>query len=390
MFSHGGSNNHGCEAIVRSTINILGDKNKYYLQSFSPESDKNFGLDKHSSIITSKELTVDRWSLLGLILRTKSRVNPSIDFDTRESIYRHKELLKNKSIALSIGGDNYCYGSEIINLIRDQLTALNAKSIPAVLWGCSINPENITPPVLNDLKKYALITPRESITANALYSLGLNKTIFLCSDPAFTLPKQKTEWKNEVFNSNSVIGINVSKLIGTYESYANATYNNFKSLIEYLLRSTDSYIAFIPHVRQPGNDDLETSKELAKEINSERILLLDQDFNCMQLKNIISKCSLFIGCRTHSTIAAYSTCVPTLVVGYSTKAKGIAKDIFGDYNDLLVDVREFKTDNDLLNTFLKFYERKDELKSHLQKVMPEYINRAYNAKIELENRFNIC
>jgi len=100
----------------------------------------------------------------------------------------------------------------------------------------------------------------------------------------------------------------------------------------------------------------------------------------MQLKYIISKCSTFVGCRTHSTIAAYSTCVPTLVVGYSTKAKGIAKDIFGDYSDLLVDARDFKTDNDLLNKFLAFYERKDELKLHLQKVMPEYINRAYLAK----------
>ena len=38
---------------------------------------------------------------------------------------------------------------------------------------------------------------------------------------------------------------------------------------------------------------------------------------------------MFIGARTHATIAAYSSCVPTLVVGYSIKARGIAKDLFG-------------------------------------------------------------
>lgn len=384
MFSHGGSDNHGCEAIVRSTINILGDRNKYYLQSFSPKSDKKFGLDKHSDIITSKTLAINRWSPLGLLMRLKSRMNPSIDFDTRESIYRHKKLLKNKSIALSIGGDNYCYGQGIVDSIRDQLTALNAKCIPAVLWGCSINPEKLNAMILKDLKKFSLIIARESITADALCSAGLSEKVFLCSDPAFTLPKQKTNWNSDIFKNNSVIGINLSPLMKSYETYNNATYNNFKALVEYLIKNTDYYIALIPHVIQPGNNDLEISRKLANEIGSDRILLLDKDYNCMQLKDIISKCDMFIGCRTHSTIAAYSTCVPALVVGYSTKAKGIAKDIFGDYSDLIVDVRDFESDNDLLNKFILFNGRYEELKTYLKKNMPEYIKRAYVAKDKLE------
>ena len=49
-----------------------------------------------------------------------------------------------------------------------------------------------------------------------------------------------------------------------------------------------------------------------------------QDDNCMVIKGYISRCELFIGARTHATIAAYSTGVPTLVLGYSVKARGIA------------------------------------------------------------------
>ena len=389
MFEHAGSGNHGCEAIVRSTVNMLGTENEYFLQTFNAKEDIQFGIGNIAKLIESKEGIVPANSFKGLIMRTKSRLNSSLDFDTRESIYRHKSLLKSGSVVLSIGGDNYCYGS-IINSMRDKLKAFSAKRIPCVLWGCSVDEEYINENVVSDFKNYRLITARESITVDTLEKHGIHTNVIPCSDPAFTLPKQQTDWNNSVFQNNPVLGINVSDFMRLYNAYPDATYKNFKALIDFLLNSTDYYITLIPHVRQQGNDDLIPCQNLANEFKNERILLADGDFNCMQLKSIISKCRLFIGCRTHSTIAAYSTCVPTLVVGYSTKAKGIAKDIFGDYNDLLVDVREFKTDNDLLNTFLKFYERKDELKSHLQKVIPEYINRAYNAKIELENRLNIC
>ena len=60
-------------------------------------------------------------------------------------------------------------------------------------------------------------------------------------------------------------------------------------------------------------------------------VMLVQDCNCEELKGYISRCRFFIGARTHATIAAYSSQVPTLVVGYSVKAKGIAKDRIRKY-----------------------------------------------------------
>lgn len=385
MFEHAGSGNHGCEAIVRSTIKILGGDNKYFLQSIQPSEDIKFGINCIAHLLTSKERPVSPNSLQGVLMRAKSRLNTSIDYDTRESIYKYNDLLKKKSIALSIGGDNYCYKG-IIGSMREKLAALSAKKIPAVLWGCSIDNVYIDEHVIKDLKKYSLITARESLTVETLESIGLIENVIPCSDPAFTLEKQHIDWNSEVFKNNKVIGINVSDFMGYYNAYPKATYRNFKALIGYILKNTDYHIALIPHVRQNGNDDLIPCMQLADEFKNERIMVASEDFNCMQLKDIISKCSLFIGCRTHSTIAAYSTCVPTLVVGYSVKAKGIAKDIFGDYSDLLVDVREFKSDNDLLNMYLSFFERKGELKAHLNEFMPEYINRAYLAKTELERR----
>ena len=115
---------------------------------------------------------------------------------------------------------------------------------------------------------------------------------------------------------------------------------------------------------------------------------VDEEFNCMQLKYLISKCKTFVGCRTHSTIAAYSTCVPTLVVGYSVKSKGIAKDIFGDDKGLVVDGRGFCSDEDLTKAYIKFSEREKEFKNRLIDFMPEYISRAYNGKEAVEKLFD--
>lgn len=379
MFEHAGSGNHGCEAIVRSTVAMLGDENKYFLQTLIPDEDIKFGINTLADLIELKGTIVPSNSMRGIYMRLKTRLNPSISFDTRESIYRHKSLIKKNAIAMSIGGDNYCY-TGIIHSIRDKLNAFSASNIPTVLWGCSIDEAHLNDEVVRDLNKYKLITVRESISASILHNIGITDSVVQCSDPAFTLPIRLVSWNEPILTNNNIIGINVSDFMKYYNAYPNATYRNFNNLIEYLLNNTDYYIVLIPHVRQKGNDDLVPSLELANEFKNERILVADEDFNCMELKYIISKCKMFIGCRTHSTIAAYSTCVPTLVVGYSTKAKGIAKDIFGDYNDLLVDVRDFKTDNNLLNKFLRFNERKDELKDHLERIMPEYIKRAYLAK----------
>lgn len=56
---------------------------------------------------------------------------------------------------------------------------------------------------------------------------------------------------------------------------------------------------------------------------------------------------MFIGARTHATIAAYSSLVPTLVVGYSVKARGIARDLFGTEKNYVLPVQLLRKEEDL-------------------------------------------
>jgi polysaccharide pyruvyl transferase WcaK-like protein len=104
----------------------------------------------------------------------------------------------------------------------------------------------------------------------------------------------------------------------------------------------------------------------------------------MELKGFISRCRFFVGARTHATIAAYSTCVPTLVVGYSVKARGIAKDIFGSEENMVIPVQSLEHEDDLVNAFKYIQENEESIRKHLQDFMPSYIEKAWQAGEEVK------
>ena len=96
-----------------------------------------------------------------------------------------------------------------------------------------------------------------------------------------------------------------------------------------------------------------------------------KDQSALNLKEYISKCSFFIGARTHAAIAAYSTCVPTLVIGYSVKARGIAYDLFGN-EDYVISISNLNNEDDLLNKFVDMYKKKESIKKYLTGMMEDY------------------
>jgi polysaccharide pyruvyl transferase WcaK-like protein len=99
----------------------------------------------------------------------------------------------------------------------------------------------------------------------------------------------------------------------------------------------------------------------------------------MELKGFISRCRYFIGARTHATIAAYSTCVPTLVVGYSVKSIGIARDLFGTEHGYVLPVQQLQSKGKLREEFIWLQSQEAAVRQRLQQIMPEYTKRAWAA-----------
>ena len=378
LYSHGGSKNHGCEAILRTTISLLS-QNHIAVYSFRPKEDREYCVDNYCRLLDRQEMKPNKLSVGFLFAYFRLRFKQ----DESAIIRYYEKLIYSRipanSIALSIGGDNYCYSDVWMHM--ENRAFLEKRGHKTVLWGCSVEPDMIDSRMRKDLSRYDLITARESITYEALRKI--NSNVVLAPDPAFTLRKQPGNYP-EGLGSKPYIGINVSPLIQSLEKGGNITMENYRALVAHILETTDRDIALIPHVVWDHNDDRIPLGQLYEEFRDTGRVFLVEDQNCMQLKDIISGCEFFVGARTHATIAAYSTCVPTLVVGYSVKARGIARDLFGSEEGYVLPVQQLRNSGELTDAFHGLYSRKEEIREYLSNMMPDYIAGIEAAKEAVE------
>lgn len=373
LYGHCGSANHGCEAIIRSTAKLLN--RPITVWSGAAEQDLTYGLDQIVAVKEDLDCPPQKPSLAYYLSAMEIKTRHSTSLHTR---FRHRNLLTHVdrgSLYLSVGGDNYCYaGIETIFELNEWLHKRGART---VLWGCSVEPELLkNPAVVEDLKKHALITARESLTYQAMIDAGLTNVI-LCADPAFCLEKQERPLPVG-FLPGKTVGINISPLAmdcGTGTSVM----DNYMELMQFILKNTDFQIALIPHVVVKGNDDRVALAKLYEAYQHTGRVINIEDQSCEALKGLIAHCRFFVGARTHATIAAYSTCVPTLVSGYSVKARGIARDLFGAEDHYVVSVQGLDRPDILWEAFLWIMEHETHIRTYLEKTMPEYCKKSYIA-----------
>lgn len=386
FYSHGGSQNHGCEAIVR-TLSSMIKKEKpesfIKLYTFKKDEDERAGfsfIDETEefdySVVPEKVSFSDK---IKIALYSRQSQKKSDEF--YYSIPCRNPSLKKNDVYISVGGDNYCYGDG--HTAKAMNTTLRSMGKKTVLWGCSIGNEDMTPDKIEDLKGFDLVVARESFSYNALIENGIDKNTFLYPDSAFLLPVD--EEINKTFEvKEHTVGINISNFV--YPKNCEENHPAKKavfSLIRYILDETDLNILLIPHVTRDNKADCETLAEIYEKFKCERIGLVGGEYSATEYKSIISRCEAFIGARTHATIAAYSTCVPTLVLGYSIKSKGIAHDIFGTYDGYVVPVEELSDSESFIEIFKGFYAKNGEMRKYLQNFMPDYIGKAENSIKEL-------
>ena len=374
-----GNRNRGCEAIMRSTVKILDQRNgDIFFSTFAPDQDQKMERELGITMIPYAKYpsVLHRYCYVGIRKIFKNSLagmrvieRPLFDRLTREDT------------CLTIGGDTYCYSRPLMNLALNQYTSKHG--IKNILWCCSIEKSSINNEILRDLKRYSFIFARESYTYQNLLEVGIPKDkVFQCCDPAFFLEKKPLPLPENFIVGNTV-GINVSEMV-VNDSNPHV-YQNIIGLVHYILEETDLSVCLIPHVyniRQNTND-YPILMRICQDVMHERVSIVDQEYDCEQLKYIISQCKVFIGARTHATIAAYSSCVPTLVVGYSVKARGIARDIFGTEDRYVLPVQSLQTSDALIDAFRWLMREEDAIRARLHEVMPQYCAQAARAGDEI-------
>lgn len=379
LYNHGGSANHGCEALVRTAGALFENNQKPCLFSDVPQQDYHYGLHEMLEIRPAAQ-AVSRLS--GGFVKAYVHLKRTGDYFLMDVLPYRKSIftLGKDDVEISVGGDIYCY-EDYPKYVRlhELITKQGCKSI---LLGCSLEKRLFDDPsFLEDMRRYDYISARESLSYGLLQSAGLTN-IGLAPDTAFTLPAEYLPLP-EGFQENNTVGLNLSPLAAGKESRPGIALANYRKLVQLILNETDCAVALIPHVVWDGNDDRDAMRPLLEEFRASGRVMMIPDCNCMQLKGYIARCRYFIGARTHATIAAYSSGVPTLVLGYSLKSRGIATDLFGTDEHYVLPVQQLREENDLCEAFRWIMEREAEIKERLQAVMPEYIERVEKLKTSI-------
>ncbi len=399
VYMHAGSGNHGCEAIVNSLCHMIKEKVK--LVSYFGEEDERYSLKELCEI--RGERRFENHKAAHVLYYGYRKLTGDKESFIR---YRYGDVFKKEAapLAISIGGDNYCY-ENMLGDLRLANSAFNRRGIRTVLLGCSIEPELLKrKEIAEDLRKYHTIIARESITYEALKEAfgktskeisektdkGMAEAVsggcpeVLCfPDPAFTLMAKELPLP-EGFALGNTVGINVSPMIQDNEKKSGVTMENHKELISFIIQNTDMQITLIPHVVWVGNDDRGPLHELYRAFADTGRVVEIGDGGCEELKGFIGRCRFFVGARTHATIAAYSMGVPTLVAGYSVKARGIARDLFGTDENYVLPVQSLEKKDDLTKGFQWLLSHEKEVREKLGEVMPGYKERALETGKEVD------
>lgn len=373
--------NRGCEGIAKGTAELLGlPKEQLIGLCSNVQLDTRLGVGNYVTLEQRKRLSLSQRVIRKFLsLYSVPLANKYSD----DIVYKpFVDKMKQGDIMVSTGGDMMCYND---NEVIYTNNLVHANGLKSVLWGCSVGKNNLTPAKIDTLKKFSLIYTRESLTYELMKSLDL-KNVILFPDPAFVLKAEQCTLP-EIFNEGDVVGINLSNYVVGGDKLDTSFGLEVKGLIDYILHKTELNILLIPHVLWNGQDDRLISQEIVNHYNSNRITILDSDrLNYEQIRYVISQCLLFIGARTHAIISAYATCTPAIALGYSVKARGIAKDL--QLNEsLVVDSKNFKR-NQLLDSFCFTLSHVNNIKSHLEQTVPLYVKQLDTLKDTVYSMLN--
>ena len=348
LYGHGGAYNHGGEAITRTTIECLRKISPdcyITLSTHFPEQDLEHGI------------------------RADEMIARNMNGSTNAEIYKETlDRITPDTTVVHVGGDNYCYQNwQRYAEIHRKAKQLGGKSI---YWGCSIDKECIDEEMLAVLREHDLILARESITFETLREKGLENVEAVC-DIAFTMDPEETEVCREDY-----IAINLSPLVfRKNEKVMTAV----EKVIDYFLEETEYHIVLVPHVVISVDNDYDILSEMKKKSDDSRVILVSDKLSARQYKSIISKAKMCIASRTHVVIAAFSSCVPTVSIGYSTKARGIANDL--GFSEYVVDIHDDNIRENLLKHCKNLYRDEKNMRSMLEARVDGYKKRALPERV---------
>ncbi len=380
--------NRGCEAIVRGTARILRnafDNPRIINANFDVTKPVFLPNERDTSIIHQPIQVPRQWSPKWIAKNTFRFTIPKLEQQTLFGSIKNA-ILASEAV-LSIGGDNYTLDYGVPHPFIALDSYVKRLERPLIIWGASIGPFDSIPKfakriLLHLRSDVTAIFVREEVTRQYLLKHGISENAIPMADPAFVMEAESvSEDKMGLSLPNDAIGLNISPLMAKWVTHGNVKAWMLRSveIVRNMRRSFDMPIVLIPHDTRPHTNDYKFMREVLENLGADcsGILLLPEDLTAAETKWIISRMNCMIAARTHASIAALSSCVPTVSLAYSHKAEGINKQIFG-HTDFLLTSNNI-TENSVAQIVEDTLKRKDEIRDQLRKTVPKVQRSALNA-----------
>lgn len=216
---------------------------------------------------------------------------------------------------------------------------------------------------------FDVVSAREEKSRDALiYDAKVKKKIFLSPDIA----NMMTFSNDKIFNENK-IGISTSHQIIRQWKGKTGYVECIVNLCRHISQTYGISIVLIPNeVQQPPNiNDFTVSREIQDKLKEESIhvdIIDSAHMSSKELKNIIASCKVIVASRYHACVAALSSGVPTLVVGWHYKYEELLH--WYGQKEWGIPTGEC-TSEKLISTFDSFWEKRDESKKIITEKCPK-------------------
>ena len=392
---HNNFGNRGCEALVRSTALMLTEKfgpSEFLVPSYDAAADGRQWPEHADHGVRFVEVPIYPFNikLWGRAVRTaevfKSLWKPAFNVPTT-----YRRMVLGCDATVMIGGDviTFDYGLGPLLWHRAFAEDFFKDQQPTVLWAASVGPFAKEPVIERHmaefLNKLDLATIRESITLSYLQGIGVSNNLQAVCDPAFVMQPQAVTAEELGFDLEpGFLGVNVSPLIAKWREAGEAPTVLQSEVAEFIRESYRKYglqCLLIPHVGplnagiESDNDDHRYMQEIARLAEGvPGLKLLPRTLNAAQLKFVLGQARFFIGARTHATIGAISRCTPTISIAYSTKARGLNKDLFG-HEDYVLRTPDVSSSTLMVKLDL-LMEREQIIRDQLHAILPGTVARS--------------
>ncbi len=345
--------NHGCEAIVRSTVSLLHSSypdTKFIVPSTNIARDRAFWPDHQSSNVEFVDCLAPN-AALRFVNKARKYIMPLNELYSPGLLSSAaRRCIDDADLVLAVGGDNYSddYALPFVPTILDRYALARGK--PVYLWGASVGPFDNRPRyrdfIARHLGRFDGVLVREDLSEAYCRSRLRLANVARVADPAFGL--DLAEIPPQLLDSlprlDQAIAVNVSPLIlrKMDEAGRQALLSNLAQALRDVVAETGWRVVLLSHVNayaSPNRDDI-ALRQLQDVLQGLQLdcVRVEEELSAPQLKWLISRCGALIAARTHATIAAMSTGTPVVSIGYSVKAVGINDAVFG-HRDFVLDYR---------------------------------------------------